>query len=91
MVPEDFGLERGSIEQIQGGDATRNAEIIREVLSGQSGPKMDVVLLNAAAGLVAGGKARFLREGIELARASITSGAALARLDGLVTLSQSLS
>jgi len=90
VVPEDFGLSRASIEQIQGGDATKNAEIIREVLSGRESVRKDVVLLNAAAGLVAGGKARSLRHGIELARESIGSGAALARLDALVTLSRRL-
>ncbi|MBZ5495115.1 MAG: anthranilate phosphoribosyltransferase [Acidobacteriia bacterium] len=90
VVPEDFGLERAPIEQIQGGDARRNAEIIREVLSDHGGVKRDVVLLNAAAGLVAGGKARSLREGIEMARTSITSGAAISRLDKLVTLTQDM-
>ncbi len=90
VVPEDFGLSRASIEQIQGGDAPRNAEIIREVLSGRESVRKDVVLLNAAAGLVAGGKAQSLRHGIELARDSIASGAALARLDKLVVLSRQL-
>jgi anthranilate phosphoribosyltransferase len=88
VVPEDFGLERAPIEQIQGGDARRNAEIIREVLSDRGGVKKDVVLLNAAAGLVAGGKARSLREGIGLARDSISSGAALDCLEKLIVLTQ---
>jgi anthranilate phosphoribosyltransferase len=90
VSPEDFGLQRATIDQIQGGDAQRNAEIIREVLSHRGGVKQDVVLLNAAAGLVAGGKARHLREGIEMARASIRSGAAIARLERLVALTQHL-
>jgi anthranilate phosphoribosyltransferase len=90
VSPEDFGLKRATIDQIQGGDAQRNAEIIREVLSDRGGVKQDVVLLNAAAGLVAGGKARHLREGIEMARASIRSGAAIARLERLVALAQHL-
>src|SRR5438309_1562301 len=55
VAPEDFGLRRAPIEEIHGGDARRNAEIIREILSGSGGPKRDVVVLNAAAGLVAGG------------------------------------
>ena len=91
VVPEDFGLARAPIEQIQGGDAQRNAAIIREVLSDSAGVKRDVVLLNAAAGLVAGNKARSLREGMELARTSIRSGAALACLDKLIELTQLLS
>ncbi len=91
VVPEDFGLERAAIEHIQGGDAMRNAEIIRQVLSDRDGVQKNVVLLNAAAGLVAGGRARHLREGIELARASIRSGSALSRLDKLVALTHQLS
>lgn len=90
VVPEDFGLERASIEQIQGGDARRNAEIIREILSDGGGVRKDVVLLNAAAGLVAGGKASYLREGIAMARASISSGAALNCLNKLIDLSNRL-
>jgi anthranilate phosphoribosyltransferase len=89
VVPEDFGLQRAPIEQIQGGDAQCNAGIIREVLSNREGPRLDVVLLNAAAGLVAGGKARHLREGMEIARESITSGAALSCLERLIHFSQS--
>jgi anthranilate phosphoribosyltransferase len=89
VVPEDFGLERAPIEQIQGGDARCNAEIIREILSDRGGVKKDVVLLNAAAGLVAGGKAHHLREGIEMARDSIRSGSALRCLYNLITLTRS--
>ena len=90
VVPEDFGLTRAPIGQIQGGDAARNAEIIREVLSGHESTRREVVLLNAAAGLVAGGKARHLREGIEMARNSISSGAAAAKLKQLILISRSL-
>lgn len=91
VSPEDFGLERASIEEIQGGDASRNAEIIREVLSDGGGVKRDVVLLNAAAGLVAGGKAQSLRGAIEMARESIRSGGALSRLERLIALTRMLS
>jgi anthranilate phosphoribosyltransferase len=90
VVPEDFGLNRSPIEQIQGGDAPCNAGIIREILSDRGDAKKDVVLLNAAGGLVAGGKARHLREGIEMARVSISSGEALKRLERLVVLSNKL-
>jgi anthranilate phosphoribosyltransferase len=86
VTPEDFGIPRASIAAIQGGDARRNAEIIREILSGGSGPKRDVVLLNSAAGLVVGGKAGSLREGIQLARESIDSGKAMACLHKLSAL-----
>jgi anthranilate phosphoribosyltransferase len=90
LTPEDFGLKRAPIDQIQGGDAGRNAEIIRNVLANQGGTHLDVVLLNAAAGLVAGGRARNLREAISLARESVASGEALSRLNRLARLSQKL-
>ena len=90
VTPEDFGITRAPISAIQGGDAVQNASIIREILSGQEGTRRDVVLLNAAAGLVVGGKAASLREGIELARASIQSGNAMACLEKLVDLTHKL-
>lgn len=90
VTPEDFGIERAPIESIQGGDARRNAEIIRSILAGGEGAPADVVLLNAAAGLVAGGRAESLRAAIAPARASIRSGEALRRLDTLVALSHRL-
>ena len=65
--------------------------IIREVLSDRGGVKRDVVLLNAAAGLVAGGKAQSLRGAIEMARESIRSGGALSRLERLIALTRILS
>lgn len=91
VTPEDFGLQRAPLQQIQGGDASQNATIIREVLSGAPGPRRDVVLLNASAGLVAGGKSDSMRHAIGLARASIDSGEALRRLDQLVRLTHELS
>jgi anthranilate phosphoribosyltransferase len=90
LTPEDFGLARAPIEEIKGGDARRNAEIIQDILSGRESTHQDVVLLNAAAGLVAGGKAETLREGIRLARHAIQSGAALACLRRLISFSQEL-
>ncbi len=90
LTPEDFGIQRASIECIQGGDARRNAEIIRAVLGNQGGTYLDVVLLNAAAGLVAGGRAPTLREAIGMARTSIESGRALSCLTRLAALSQQL-
>ncbi len=85
VVPEDFGLARAPIQEIQGGDARRNAAIIRAILDGaEIGTRRDVVLLNAAAGLVAGGMAGTMREGIQSARSSIDSGAALDRLQHLI-------
>ena len=88
--PEDFGLPRASIQDLRGGDREENAEIIRRVLAGEAGPRRDIVLMNAAAALVVGGKARDFKEGVALAAQSIDSGAAAAKLAGLVALSQRL-
>jgi anthranilate phosphoribosyltransferase len=91
VAPEDVGINRAPLSAIQGGDAGQNAEIIREILLDRGGAKQDVVLLNAAAGLLIGGKAGNLREGIRIARESIQSGRAMACLQKLVDLSQKLS
>jgi anthranilate phosphoribosyltransferase len=88
--PEDFGLPRASITELRGGDRQQNADIIREILARQPGPRRDIVLMNAAAALVAGGRARELKEGVDLAARSIESGAARERLERLVAYSQKL-
>jgi anthranilate phosphoribosyltransferase len=89
--PEDFGLARASIKDLQGGDRLQNAEIIRAILGGEPGPRRDIVLMNAAAALVAGGKARDLKDGVGVAAQSIDSGKARGKLDALVALSRRLS
>jgi anthranilate phosphoribosyltransferase len=88
--PEDFGLPRAAIRDLRGGDRGENAQIIRLVLGGEPGPRRDIVLMNAAAALVAGGKARDLKEGVGIASQSIDSGAAASKLAALVERSQSL-
>jgi len=84
VTPEEFGLQRASIEDISGGDAATNAGMIRELLGGKKSPRRDVVLLNAAAALVAAGKADHLAEALPLASKSIDSGAAANKLATLV-------
>ena len=84
VTPEEFGLKRASIEEIAGGDAAANATIIREILSGEKSPRRDVVLLNAAAALVAAGRADHLGDSLPLAARSIDGGAAAGKLDALV-------
>jgi len=76
VTPEEFGMKRARIEDLAGGDAAANAAIIREVLSGKKSPRRDVVLLNAAAALVAAGKADHLADAVAPATQSIDSGAA---------------
>jgi len=88
--PEDFGVPTASIQDLRGGDRAENALIIRQVLAGEPGPRRDIVLMNAAAALAVGGKARDFKEGVALAARSIDSGAAAAKLAGLVALSQRL-
>ncbi|MBI1724318.1 MAG: anthranilate phosphoribosyltransferase [Candidatus Tectomicrobia bacterium] len=85
--PRDAGLESAPAKELAGGDPAVNAESIRQILSGEKGPRRDVVLLNAAAALMAGGRAQSLREGAEAAARSIDSGAALRTLDRLVEIS----
>src|SRR5713101_8761976 len=84
VTPEEFGLTRATLNDISGGDAEANAAIIRDILAGTKSPRRDVVLLNAAAALVAAGRADHLGNALPLAADSIDSGAAAAKLDALV-------
>src|SRR5436189_93830 len=88
--PEDFGVTRASIGDLRGGDREQNAEIIRAILAGEPGPKRDIVLVNASAALVAGGRAKDFKEGAVLAARSIDAGAARQKLERRVALSQEL-
>ena len=88
--PRDLGLEQAAPEDLQGGDAGTNAELTRRVLGGEKGPHRDVVLLNAAAGVVAAGLAEVLHEGLEVARRSVDEGRAADVLTRLVKTSQEL-
>ncbi len=81
--PSDFGLATGKAADLKGGDAKENAAMTIDILKGQKGPRRDIVLLNAAAGLVASGKAKDFQEGIRLATESIDSGAAMKKLEQL--------
>ena len=85
IKPEDFGITPGPIAAILGGDAKTNAIIIEDVLKGERGRRRDVVLINAAAAIVAGGVAGTLKEGIRAAEESIDSGTALKKLNQLRT------
>jgi anthranilate phosphoribosyltransferase len=86
--PEDFGLTRARMPDLQGGSVADNAEIIRRILKGERGPKRDIVALNAGAAIAAGGKAEDIGAGIAMAQHSIDSGAALDRLNRLVEFCQ---
>ena len=85
----DLGLRRSTRDELSGGNAAVNARITRSILSGEDrGPRRDVVLLNAAAGLVAGGTDADLREGLRHAAETIDSGHAQEVLDNLIGMSQ---
>jgi anthranilate phosphoribosyltransferase len=87
ISPEDFGLQRTGSEALKGGSALDNARILLEVLEGREGPRRDMVLLNAAAAIAAGGLARDMKEGLERAAASIDSGKARKALEDLKRVS----
>jgi anthranilate phosphoribosyltransferase len=84
IKPEDFGLKRGKLIEIEGGDKKKNAEIILEILRGTRGAKRDITVLNAAAAFMIAGRAKNLDEGIELANQSIDSGEAFNKLERLI-------
>ena len=85
VEPEDVGLSRATIADIKGGETVQeSAALVREVLGNTGGARLDMVLLNTGAALMAAGKAVDLKEGVEQARKIIASGAALEKLDNLI-------
>ena len=86
--PLELGVPRCSPDELRGGSPEDNAAAIRRVFEGADGGARDAILLNAAGAIAAGGHAADLREGIELARETVASGAAAERLDALVTFSR---
>lgn len=90
LNPEDYGLRRCTLADLQGGEgAAPRAQIIREILEGRSGPPRDITLLNAAATLIVGGRAADFASGLDLAAHSIDSGAARRVLQTLIEISNS--
>jgi anthranilate phosphoribosyltransferase len=89
VTPEDFGLERAPLDAISGGDAAHNAGLIRAILSGEPGPRRDIVIANAAAAIVASGRATSFLEGAQMAAQSTDSGEARKRLEALISFTHS--
>lgn len=83
VTPEDFGMKRAALESVLGGTPSANAEWIRKILAGEPGERRDIVVVNAAAALVAGGAAEDFRHGAALAGRAIASGAAARKLEDL--------
>ena len=90
ITPEEFGLKRADIKDIEGGDAAENADIIRAILNGEKGPKRDMVLINASAAFVAAGYAKDFNEGLKLGEEIIDSGKAKNKLEELIEFTNSL-
>jgi anthranilate phosphoribosyltransferase len=93
VVPEDFGLHRWPLEDIRGGDARRNAEIIHQIfgpsaLHHANGAHREIVLANSTAALVAAGRATDFLDGVRIATESIDSGAARGKLESFVAFTQ---
>jgi len=82
IEPEEIGFEKCKKEMIAGGDVEYNAKILRDILSkGEIGPRRDIVVANAAGGIVVGGLAGNIKEAVAIAEKSIDSGAALQKLE----------
>ncbi len=86
--PLELGVRRCAPEELRGGTPAENAAALRAIFSGEDrGGRRDAVLLNAAGAIAAGGHADDLRDGLELARSALDSGAAVERLDALIAFS----
>lgn len=90
LRPEDAGLQRAPLDAVRGGDARENAAIIVDIFKGKPGPCRDLVLLNAGAAIMAGGRAATLREGAVIAADAIDSGRAMRKLADLKEFTRSL-
>ena len=87
IQPEDFGFERCTKADLEGGSPEENAQITRAILSGEKGHKRNGVLMNAGAALYIGGKAESMKAGVELAAKLIDSGEAMRTLEKLIEVS----
>ena len=88
IAPEKYFGQLADSAELAGGDAARNADITRQILSGEQGARRNVVAINAAGALVAAGAAQDLGDGIQKAQVAMDSGAAAAKLDALVRFTQ---
>jgi anthranilate phosphoribosyltransferase len=86
--PRDFGLKRASLDDLRGGDRFANAAITHDILAGAPGPKRDIVIMNAAAGLLVAGACDDLDTAVARAAAAIDSGAARDKLAAMAAFSQ---
>ncbi len=89
VTPEDFRVSRANASDLAGGDREANADTLKAILGGEQGPRRDIVLVNAAAALVAAGKAGDFRAGVAQAAIAIEHGTATNMLDALIVLGRS--
>lgn len=89
LDPARFGFKYAPVSTLAGGTPKENAVVTRSILEGEKGPRRDVVVINAALGLVAGGAARGIAEGLEMAACSIDSGGAMGKLQELIDFTRS--
>jgi anthranilate phosphoribosyltransferase len=89
LTPNDFGLTASGNDGFMGGNAEQNVRIALQILKGERSPAADVVIANAACGFWVAGMAKNLAEGVAMAKQSLDSGAALAKLEALRKISQS--
>ncbi|MGH9823604.1 MAG: anthranilate phosphoribosyltransferase, partial [Blastocatellia bacterium] len=87
--PEELGITPATLADIRGGDASENANLILKILGGETGPRRDIVLMNAAAALAVSGKASSFQDGLGLAAESIAGGNALEKLERLIEFTNS--
>jgi len=88
ISPEQFGFEKSRLNDIRGGDKSLNAQILCQVLSGEPGPRTEIVLLNAGAAIYVAGKADSIKDGVKISEEVIKSGKAKEKLDQLIKLSR---
>jgi anthranilate phosphoribosyltransferase len=87
VLPGDAGVAQWPLAAITGADCAHNAAAVKRLFAGEPGAYRDIVLLNAAAALIVAGTAKDLRDGAQLAAQALDSGAAKAKLDALIAVS----
>lgn len=91
ITPEQFGMQRCTFDDIRGGSPAFNAQVIRDIFEGRDqGPRRDAVLLNAAATFLVADKVTSLEEGLAMARETLDSGRAVAKLEEIIAKSREL-
>jgi anthranilate phosphoribosyltransferase len=86
VEPKAFDVKRATLDDIKGGTAKDNAKIVRSVLSGEEGPRRDIVLINSSVGLMAADKVKSFKEGVRASSEAIDSGEALKKLEELIKI-----